>query len=262
MKPNDTILKDVLILVAPLTDYPDSSPYSRTPDFESIRIVTPIDALYTYGNLLKKGFSVDIFNVGLSVGYSNRRNQFRLYAAEHKYRAIIVLPPILTFATAQDFTGEDFIGILRESNVETIAIVGGTYPTNFPGKLVALKKCDFELVGEFENSVTKLLETLRDSNYDVNLCTSITGVISARRSLDASRKNTIFEYDTVSLGSLPVIDYRWLGNDFLEKYSAVVERGKIRFPEKSPYYIDIMTSRGCTLRCSFCSVSHFRGNNI
>jgi radical SAM superfamily enzyme YgiQ (UPF0313 family) len=42
-------------------------------------------------------------------------------------------------------------------------------------------------------------------------------------------------------------------------YTELLEIGKIRYPERSRNYRDIMVSRSCTLRCSFCSVAHLRG---
>ena len=49
-----------------------------------------------------------------------------------------------------------------------------------------------------------------------------------------------------------------LNDDDRRRYSQLLEKGKIRSGEE-PDYRDIMSSRGCILRCSFCSVAHLRG---
>ena len=66
-------------------------------------------------------------------------------------------------------------------------------------------------------------------------------------------------YPTVDVAKLPMPAYHILDDEQRDQYSKTLERAKIRFPEKSCNYRDIMTSRSCTLRCSFCSVAYLRG---
>ena len=53
--------------------------------------------------------------------------------------------------------------------------------------------------------------------------------------------------------------YHILDEEHKRGYTELLEIGKTRYPERSNNYRDIMVSRSCTLRCSFCSVAHLRG---
>jgi radical SAM superfamily enzyme YgiQ (UPF0313 family) len=66
-------------------------------------------------------------------------------------------------------------------------------------------------------------------------------------------------YPEVEVARLPLPAYHALDPGQRAAYSEVLEFGKTRFPEKSRQYRDVMTSRSCVLRCSFCCVAHMRG---
>ena len=106
-------MKKALLIVAPLTDYEDSQENSG-PDFEKNRLGSPIDAITTATILRDRDIKVELFDLGIYGGFREKRDQFSKFAATNRFDFFVLVPPILTFATAADFYGLDFIKIAEK----------------------------------------------------------------------------------------------------------------------------------------------------
>ena len=250
-------MKKALLIVAPLTDYEDSQENSG-PDFEKNRLVSPIDAITTATILRDRDIKVELFDLGIYGGFREKRDQFSKFAANNKFDFFVLVPPILTFATAADFYGLDFIKIAEKywGNNSFVKIITGTVPTNYPGKCISKGFYDYEIIGEFDFLVPDLIDSLINGK-DMPKNQSLISKENVEDFIDKGNRET--PYPRIDVKKLPVPDYNLISKEQKHAYSTISEKGKIRFPEKSSSYRDIMTSRGCTLRCSFCSVAHFRG---
>ncbi|MBL4747397.1 MAG: B12-binding domain-containing radical SAM protein [Magnetovibrio sp.] len=244
-------MKKILIVVPPITNpESDGGVIANRPDFETRRLVSPIEPLTAISDLKKRGFTTSFFDMG-AVG-EQRYDKLFAHIEKFKPDAIVLMQAILTFATAMDWDGARAFETARKSNPTIIRVLTGNYATNYPGKGVESGVCDYSIRGEAELTVGDLLKALSD-HEDI-------GRIAGVSYQDKSGATLVNEaYPSVILADLPLPDYDSL--DALHKagYQDVLEKGKIRFPEHGSSYRDIMTSRSCILRCSFCSVAPLRG---
>jgi len=244
---------DVLIIVPPLVDY-DSEVDRKAgkPDFENRRLISPIDPLTVAAVLRHRGYNVELFDMGIFTETRLRKVKVREVIDSHKPRYLAIVQSILTFATAQDWDGKEIFDWAKITSPESVTILTGSHATNYPGRAVEEELCLYSIKGEVEFSLPDLIDALED-NADLK---SIPG-LSYKTGEGLINKDS---YPKVDIETLPLPAYEILDSAHVEGYSQTVERGKIRYPEKSRNYRDLMTSKSCVLRCSFCSVAHFRGN--
>ncbi|RMH36196.1 MAG: radical SAM protein [Nitrospirae bacterium] len=243
-------MKTVLIVVPPLVLQHDTeeTSFSR-PDIESYRLVTPVEPVSVATDLQLRGFAVSFLDLGIYRHERFEKLAFRLKTIRPD--AVVMVQSILTFATAQDWNGKYVFDLARQENPSVVTILTGGHATNYPGEAVKAGICDYSIRGEVDFAVGQLLEALRDGG-------DLSGIpgLSYRRGDEIS---TTSSYGSVDIAAIPIPDYAVLDQEHRDRYAAVLEFGKIRYPEKSARYRDIMTSRGCPLRCAFCSVAPLRG---
>jgi radical SAM superfamily enzyme YgiQ (UPF0313 family) len=244
------VVSKVLIVVPPLVNSDEGDLDPTRPDFERYRLVSPVEPTIVAADLLARGFEVRIFDFGLtSVG---RFEHFEELLVSFEPDAVVMVQSILTFATAQDWDGGRLFDVVRKKRPGTLTVISGSHATNYPGKAVTAGICDFSIKGEVDFAIGELLSALNRG-----------GDVSSLRGL--SRRDGAGEvvsspdYPQVDVAMLPLPAYHLFDAEQKAQYHRTLEFGKIRYPERSPQYRDIMTSRSCTLRCSFCCVAHMRG---
>lgn len=229
-------LQRVLVVVPPLVNQePSAEVDPLRPDFEAYRLISPIEPATVVADLNRRGYEARLFDLGAVP-------QGRLESLERALRewppdAVALVQSVLTFATAQDWDGGPVFELARTLNPEVVTILTGGHATNYPGQAVEAGVCDYSLRGEPDLAVGELLDALRDD-------------------LEEPDGET---YQTVDVAALPCPDYRSLPADQQATYETRLEFGKIRYPARSTKYRDLMRSRSCILRCSFCSVAPLRG---
>ncbi|MDR3243703.1 MAG: B12-binding domain-containing radical SAM protein [Elusimicrobiota bacterium] len=132
--------------------------------------------------------------------------------------------------------------LLKENNIKVI--IGGVHPTFLPYQTLVDSKADFVVCGEGEIPLLSLLENNMSNILDGGGY-SIKGVYSLSQLKDAS---TPFEKADIvdNLDDLPFPDWAQIDpNDYPQH--AVGEAGR-KFP-----VAHIMSSRGCSFSCKFCS---------
>ncbi|MCA9472050.1 MAG: B12-binding domain-containing radical SAM protein [Nitrospirales bacterium] len=244
------MIDKVLIVVPPLVNSEGKKDSSHhRPDFESYRLVSPIEPTLVASDLREKGFEVRIVDLGV---YTNDRFDHLATIIENfKPDAAVVIQSILTFATAQDWDAKRVFDIAKEQMPDIVTILTGGHASNYPGQAVKEGICQYSIKGEVDFAVSQLLLAINNGS---NL-SSVAGLSFQYE----SKVRVSHEYPLVDVSELPLPAYDLLDGDHKLGYSSVLEFGKIRFPERSNQYRDIMTSRSCRLRCSFCSVAHLRG---
>jgi anaerobic magnesium-protoporphyrin IX monomethyl ester cyclase len=245
------MIDKVQIVVPPLVNRPrESTSHDKSPDFERYRLVSPVEPASVAADLLKRGFQVHIFDLGIHRDGGHER--LRESIASFEPDVVVMVQSILTFATAQDWDGKDVFQMARAQSPQIICVLTGGHATNYPGRAVEEGICDYSIRGEVDFSVGDLLATLNLGDSP----DSVPGVAYRRSPNEMSVSN---DYPAVDVSKLPLPAYHLLDREHRLRYSEILEFGKIRFPEMSPHYRDIMTSRSCVLRCSFCSVAPLRG---
>lgn len=242
----------VLIVVPPLVgaDEEQFDPGSDRPDFEARRLVSPVEPLTVAAVLSERGFDVRIFDMG--VHPESRYEKFEADYREFEPDYLAVVQAIITFATAQDWDGDKVFRISREISPGIRTVLTGNNATNYPGVAVEKNVCDYSIKGEVDFALPDLFSRLASGK----IYNDIDGL--SYKAHDGTLVNNP-KYPAVDVSKLPVPAYELLDEMHIQQYARILERGKIRYPEKNHNYRDIMTSRSCILRCSFCSVAHLRG---
>ena len=241
----------VLVVVPPITNpESDGGVIPNRPDFETRRLVSPIEPLTVIADLKKRGFTTSFIDMG-AVG-EQRYDKLAAHAETFQPDVVVLVQSILTFATAMDWDGARAFEAVRETSPSIIRVLTGNYATNYPGQAVENGVCDYSIRGEVELCVGDLMQALRDGD-------DMSGITGLSYRDAAGEAHLSDAYPSVDLNDLPAPDYDSLDAAHIQAYQDILEKGKIRYPEHSVRYRDIMTSRSCILRCAFCSVAPLRG---
>jgi radical SAM superfamily enzyme YgiQ (UPF0313 family) len=245
-------VKKILIVVPPLVKRKNNTDIAyKYLDFETYRLVTPIDAVTMASDLVRKGFEATVFDLGTfrDDGISGLTQKLNIYQPD----LVVLSNSILTFGSTFDVDGEDIFQAAKEVLPNIITVLTGTHATNYPGKAVKEGICNYSIKGEPELAVGELVQKL---NQEPESIKSIAGLsyLNSNNILVESSDSSL-----VNIENLPKPNYKLVDESQTESYFEFLEYGKIRYPEKSPKYRDIMTSRGCIIDCNFCSVKHLRG---
>jgi radical SAM superfamily enzyme YgiQ (UPF0313 family) len=243
------VIKKVLIVVPPLVNS-DEDPDPSRPNYELLRLVSPVEPMIVAANLLERGFEVELFDLGVHI--ENRYENLRERLETSPPDAVVMVQSILTFITSQDWDGIQVFDLAREVLPDVVTVLTGNTATNYPAKAVSEDVCDYSLKGEMDFTVGDLMETL---NAGGNV-EDVAGIIYKKND-DETYVSP--RYPAVDMTDLPMPAYHILDETHRVGYTENLERGKIRYPARSDKYRDIMVARSCTLRCSFCSVAHLRG---
>lgn len=245
-----TGIRRVMVIVPPLVRRDAYADDDGRPDFESYRLISPVEPLTVAAVLRERGYEVAFFDLGSFADDPYPRLESELTA--FRPDAVALVQSVLTFATSHDWDGGEVFALVRRHVPEAITVLTGGHATNYPGRAVQDGACDYSLRGEPEFALADLLDRLRTG-------TGLEEIAGLSRRDTGGRLLSDTATPQVDVATLPVPAYDLLDADALGRYAARLEQGKIRYPEKSRAYRDIMTSRGCILRCSFCSVAHLRG---
>lgn len=240
----------ILLITPPLVRQEAYPSDDARPDFEALRLISPAEPLTVAAVLEAAGHPVAFVDMG---SHAVGRDAAIVRAlTEFNPDAVALVQSILTFATSHDWDGREIFDLVRKHCPAATTILTGGHATNYPGKAVADGACDYAIRGEVDFALPQLIDALATQAP----LADIAGL--SFRGADKVLA-THPDYPTVDITRLPPPAYHLLNDDDRRRYSQLLEKGKIRYPEKSRNYRDIMSSRGCILRCSFCSVAHLRG---
>ena len=243
------IIKKVLIVVPPLVNS-DEDPDPSRPNYELLRLVSPVEPMIVAANLLERGFEVELFDLGVHI--ENRYENLRKKLEDFTPDVVAMAQSILTFITSQDWDGIQVFSLAREVIPGVVTVLTGNTATNHPAKAVSEGVCDYALKGEIDYTVGDLMYALNGEGAVEDVSGIIYKTTDGKTFVSGN-------YPSVDIAGLPMPAYHILDEEHRLGYTQNLERGKIRYPEHSNNYRDIMMTRSCTLRCSFCSVAHLRG---
>ena len=245
------MINNVLIVIPPLVNREDDvDPDPSRPDFETRRLVSPVEPTSVAADLLARGFAVSLFDLGVHI--ENRYEKLGRHMAQFAPDAVVMVQAILSFATAQDWDGRQVFDLARTQNPDMVTVLTGNTATNYPGLAVSQGVCGYSIRGEVDFALGALLAVLAEQGD----ARAVPGV--AFQTGDGGLY-CADSYPQVDAGLLPRPAYHLLDRTHVAQYEKTLEVGKIRYPARSPKYRDIMLSRSCILRCSYCCVAHLRG---
>jgi radical SAM superfamily enzyme YgiQ (UPF0313 family) len=242
-------IKKILIVVPPLVNS-DEDPDPTRPNYELLRLVSPVEPVIVAANLLERGFEVQLFDLGVHI--ENRYKKLRKKLEDFTPDAVVMAQSILTFITSQDWDGTQVFSLAREVSPGAVTVLTGNTATNHPAKAVSEDVCDYSLKGEIDYTVGDLMCALNGEGA----VEDVAGIIYRKPDGETCVSGN---YPSVDIATLPMPAYHILDQEHRLGYTQNLEHGKIRYPARSNNYRDIMVARSCTLRCSFCSVAHLRG---
>lgn len=130
---------------------------------------------------------------------------------------------------------------IKKFHPDCFIVLGGHHPTNFPRKILELDEIDFIIRGEGENSLALLCQVLKaqdnnTSNTNKKL-KNIPGLcFKTKDGFHLSNPSWVKDFSDLALPASDLID-----QDYYQR--------------KNKRALSIVSSRGCPLRCSYCSVS-------
>lgn len=244
-------IKNILIVVPALVKRKNDDIAYKYLDFETYRLVTPIEPVTMASDLVRKGFKANVFDLGTfkDDGILSLAKKLEEFSPD----AVVLANSVLTFGSTFDVDGIDVFQLARKKSPNCISVLTGTHATNNPGKAVKEGICDYSIKGEPELAVGDLLQRLNRNPDSINLIRGLSFKDFKGEFIES------FESSLVEIDDLPKPDYALIDESQRNKYFEFLEFGKIRYPEVNRKYRDIMTSRGCIIDCNFCSVKYLRG---
>ena len=194
----------------------------------------PLGTIYAAGFLRNNGFEVDLFDVGLK----ERPNEITEIIEEKKPRYLVLYDDGFNYLTKMCLTK------MREAAFEMISIgkskgctvvVSSSDSTDHYSQYLD-RGADIVLLGEGEIS---LLETLKELDQQRSL-ESVKGIVyqSDSGTVNNGRREVIRDLEILPQPAWDLIGI----NDY-----------KLAWTNKTPYALNIATTRGCPYKCNWCA---------
>ncbi|MDD5596479.1 MAG: radical SAM protein [Victivallaceae bacterium] len=140
----------------------------------------------------------------------------------------------------------EMLALIKEIDHNIITVCGGGHATVVPDAVLQSPNCDYLILGEGEYTFSELIEALENGN-DIN-CLDGIGYKKDGKCIINPKKRWIEDLDAIPFPAYHLMH--------LQRYFGLVashgERHKAR-------YCPIITSRGCTASCSFCTAKEVWG---
>jgi anaerobic magnesium-protoporphyrin IX monomethyl ester cyclase len=245
-------INKIMLIVPPITRDKDfSAKVSRVTDFFPLGmayIAATLEKTGLYklkildslkGKDLQEGIVIDN---GDSIRYGLTDNELEY---EIKKFSPDVIGVSCLFSGAQ-WDAANVCSIIKKISSEIFTIMGGAHAGNMAQELLHLcKEIDYVIVGEAENAFVQILDAI-DKNEDVS---QIDGI--GYRENETVRLNKKTEY-VRNLDSIPFPAYHLF--DMQIYLNDADSHGFYRYPP----YTQMITSRGCPCKCTFCALgSHW-----
>ncbi len=201
--------------------------------------VFPLGIAYIESVLSHKGHEVDILD--MNAERNNAESKLEHFLSETRYDWIGVSSIITQYKKVKQLAQK-----IKKIDPSVLLIMGGAGPTSFPELYINYANADIVVVGEGEVTVTELCNLLE-----------INGNIERCRGLCFRKKGGI--YFTQSRPAIPNLDFV----PFPEWHKFRVQTYMENFlfnPPEARKGINIITSRGCPGRCTYCMLNF--GNKV
>jgi anaerobic magnesium-protoporphyrin IX monomethyl ester cyclase len=142
--------------------------------------------------------------------------------------------------------------IAKRVNKRVVTMIGGIYPTISPDIVCQDSSIDIIVTGEAEGRLPGILKALKNGGSLV----SIDGVTS--RNTEGRFVTQPVLSVTTNLDATPFPDYSCFD---MKKYMNYGQNYTQNFQFRAFPYAEIMTSRGCPYKCTFCSSNNLYGSS-
>lgn len=219
------------------------------------RCVTPLGLAYLGSYLEKQGYNVKILDIANEGYYDVEENgdfiTYGLRDEEVKKKINEFQPDVAGVScifSTQAENAKDVLKLVKEVNKDIITLIGGSHPTYALEDILNLDYVDFVIMGEGELPTSQFLRALNNQE-DVSHIKGLGGKINGKR-FTYPEKQYIENLDFLPFPATHLLN--------MKQYF------KINLPQ-NPYpqgkrVVQIMTSRGCSAKCVFCTTTNFWGN--
>ena len=222
-------------------------PYTRYGQPVEIQADEPLGLMCLAAYLREHGKEVEIFDA--FKGKGNRLDESQFYWSglsrdEIKEKLSAVKPSVVgitSMFTMHSKGGHDVARIVKEVLPGTLVILGGSHASALPEWVLQDVNVDMVVIGEGEIT---LLEIVEKHERGQDIC-SISGTAVRKNGNIVKNPERPFVHN---LDSLP-----FPARDMVDMNIFLHEPYRRRFAMKPPR-LNIMTSRGCTGKCVFCSI--------
>jgi anaerobic magnesium-protoporphyrin IX monomethyl ester cyclase len=194
------------------------------PNYKSHLITPPLGLGYLSSYLRQDGYHVKIID-GLNLGYSNDRIVEICNDAD-----------IVGITCLSDYFLETIDLCRKLKDKRKTVIIGGPHATSLPEQTLSETGADYVIVGEGEQTILELVESLNNGKQRNN----IPGIYSGKTT--NFRKRAF----VANLDELPFPDWEQLDP---RSYKKAPHGGLVRSFPVAP----ILTTRGCPFECTFCA---------
>ena len=217
----------------------------------------PLGLAYIGAVLEKIGIEVKIFDC-LAEGWDERvdagNGMINIGTSFTEIEAIIRAygPDIVgvnSLFTTQRKNAHEIYALAKKVNKDIITVAGGAHSTAMPELVLSDPHVDFVVLGEGEDSIAQLVSFL-EGDAGISTLDGIGHKIHGK--IEVIPKTRFIE----SLDSIPFPAYHLLN---MERYFGLAAS---HGPRKKKRFSPIVTSRGCTAGCSFCSAHKVWGKKF
>lgn len=240
-----------------------SNDFTKSVDW---RISAPIGILYIAGNLRKRGYNVEIYDLHRAFyecreqGYFKEKNLSDFF--KEKYEKILIknvfdVLGISCLFNVASTTVEEMGYRCRKVSPNTKIVLGGHYPTVKYKDILQKDSCDYIILGEAEEEFVWFLNHLNDPKLD-SLVNSNPHIVDKKCKDNPNKSPAIIEeLDTLPQPAWDLIPHTI---DYIEKTLHADRIGSSS--EKTNRSAGIITTRGCPMRCTFCASHGVHGRKI
>lgn len=222
-------------------------PYTGYGKPVEIQTDEPLGLMCLAAYLRESGKEVEIFDAHRGIENVLDENQFYwsgLRREEIKEKILEVKPSIVGITcmfTMHSKGAHDVAKIVKEVSPRTLVIFGGSHPSALPEWILEDENVDIVVIGEGEVTLLEIAEK-HERSEDVY---SISGTVTRKNGNIVKNPERSF---IQNLDSLPLP-----AREMVDMSLYLHEPYRTLFAIKPPR-LNIMTSRGCTGKCVFCSI--------
>jgi radical SAM superfamily enzyme YgiQ (UPF0313 family) len=228
-----------ILLVIPTSNYPRNNPsFLSNTDF-------PVGFAYIAASLKQAGHRV----YGLNPNNDTRFESAQELLKNRLIQAIAETNPHmigLGGLSSDIHFINDAITIIRAIRPHIQIVCGGGIITNDAEYVFSLLHPDFCIIGDGENAIVPLANTLERGEAHFDKIPNI-GYWSNEMAVFTERKQ-----DHTDINSYPFPDYEPFGIDNMLENHSLVTRYQYRYTRSHPIPMTLVAARGCPFNCSFC----------
>lgn len=243
----------------------NESDFTKSVDW---RVAPPLGILYIAGSLREHGYDVKIYDLHKAFYLCRENGYFKekdlsdffkdYFESILRNNAIDVLGISCLFNVASTSV-EEMVNICKKVSPETIMILGGHYPTIMYKEILQKGVCDYIILGEAEEEFVWLMDNLNDPLLNTMVYNN-SHIVNSKCVFNTNKKPAIIQ--NLDDLALPAWDLLPNCEEYIENSSQSGRVGSSIGTNNIVKSVNILTTRGCPMKCTFCGSHVVHGRKI